>query len=66
MGHPGRAEHPARDSEHRGRQRDGCEDQGAVLNMALGAQSVWRKGTWRMKSIARKAELPFSCLLPSP
>lgn len=32
-----------------------------VLTTALGARSVWRKGTWRVKSIARKAEWPFSC-----
>lgn len=33
----------------------------SVLTTALGARSVWRKGTWRVKSIACEAERPFSC-----
>lgn len=42
------------------KERDGCEERSIILNMALGAQSVWRKGTWRIKSIAHKAKLPSS------
>lgn len=50
--------HPQGKGERK--ERDGSKDHSIILNTALGAQSVCRKGTWRIKSIAHKGKLPSS------